>query len=146
MTEQWKRLDEALPREIRQEDAFISTAETFWNGLSSQDQLKCFFSVVDRIYTGTLEDNQSYREILSETFGFDNSSYNIGLLCGFLTIYHRLNNTSEIDDDVYQSIMKTAEDMYENENFSLNRDQTVIVEKDFSWYVAQATARYLNKR
>ena len=42
----------------------------FWNGLSKDDQLKAFCSVMRLLYKAELEEHGSYRYTLYDVFGF----------------------------------------------------------------------------
>ena len=65
--------------------------DTYWKGLSKEDQLKAFYSVVKRIHKGEIEEQGSYRWVLYNVFGFGPEAYSIGMECGFLDLHNMLD-------------------------------------------------------
>ena len=62
----------------------------FWNGLSKDDQLKAFCSVMRRLYKAEIEQNSSYRHTLYDVFGFGPESYVQAQVSGFLAIHNAI--------------------------------------------------------
>ena len=62
----------------------------FWNGLSKDDQLKAFCSVMRLLYKAELEEHGSYRYTLYDVFGFGPESYVQAQLSGFLAIHNAI--------------------------------------------------------
>ena len=68
-------------------DEYETDCDNYWNGLSQDEQLKAFYSVVKRIVQGELKDRGSYRHVLYSTFGFGPDSYSIGMECGYFELH-----------------------------------------------------------
>jgi hypothetical protein len=64
--------------------------DKFWNGLSCEDQLKAFCSVMRRLYKAEIEENSSYRRTLYDVFGFGPESYVQAQVSGFLAIHNAI--------------------------------------------------------
>ena len=64
--------------------------DKFWNGLSREDQLKAFCSVMRRLYRAEIEENSSYRRTLYDVFGFGPESYVQAQVSGFLAIHNAI--------------------------------------------------------
>jgi hypothetical protein len=64
--------------------------DKFWNGLSRDDQLKAFCSVMRRLYKAEIEENSSYRRTLYDVFGFGSESYVQAQVSGFLAIHNAI--------------------------------------------------------
>ena len=62
----------------------------FWNGLSKDDQLKAFCSVMRLLYKAEIEEHGSYRYTLYDVFGFGPESYAPAQLSGFLAIHNAI--------------------------------------------------------
>lgn len=75
-------------------------AESYWNSLSKEDQLKAFYSVVKRIYKGEISDRGSYRWVLYHVFGFGPEAYVIGMDCGYMYLHNAI-----VDGDAPKSTM-----------------------------------------
>jgi hypothetical protein len=70
--------------------------DQWWDGLSQEDQMRAFYSVVKRLVKGEIEDRGSYRYILYEVFGFDAESYMLGMNCGFMTLHNSIYTQQEM--------------------------------------------------
>jgi len=64
--------------------------DKFWNGLSKDDQLKAFCSVMRRLFNAEIEQNSSYRHTLYDVFGFGPESYVQAQVSGFLAIHNAI--------------------------------------------------------
>jgi len=64
--------------------------DKFWNGLSKDDQLKAFCSVMRRLYKAEIEQRGSYRYTLYDVFGFGSESYAQAQVSGFLAIHNAI--------------------------------------------------------
>jgi hypothetical protein len=62
----------------------------FWNGLSKDDQLKAFCSVMRLLYKAEIEERGSYRYTLYDVFGFGPESYAQAQMSGFLAIHNAI--------------------------------------------------------
>ena len=78
---------------IRQEAVEM---DQWWDGLSQEDQMRAFYSVVKRLVKGEIEDRGSYRYVLYNTFGFDAGSYMLGMNCGFMTLHNCIYTHEEM--------------------------------------------------
>jgi hypothetical protein len=70
--------------------------DQWWDGLSQEDQMRAFYSVVKRLVKGEIEDRGSYRYILYDVFGFDAESYMLGMNCGFMTLHNSIYTHQEM--------------------------------------------------
>lgn len=107
MSEDKKDLFDSLAElsQLYQQTAAAYESETFewWNNLPYEDRLRAFYSVCRRIYKGDVEERRSYRGVLYDTFGFDPSSYGIGMECGYMELHNLIftgieAKKKEIDD------------------------------------------------
>lgn len=64
--------------------------DKFWSGLSKDDQLKAFCSIMRRLYKAEIEQNSSYRHTLYDVFGFGPESYVQAQVSGFLAIHNAI--------------------------------------------------------
>ena len=64
--------------------------DKFWNGLSKDDQLKAFCSVMRRLFKAEIEQNSTYRHTLYDVFGFGPESYVQAQVSGFLAIHNAI--------------------------------------------------------
>ena len=71
---------------------YHAEAEKFWNSLTEDQKLQAFYWVTSRINHAELMNNSSYRTVLYEHFGFDPSSYMIGMESGYMSIHNALND------------------------------------------------------
>ena len=89
-----KNLTDALEelREVYKDivDQYEDDCEKFWWGLSKEDQMKAFYSIVKRIVKGELEDNGSYRHVLYNVFGWGPEAYAIGMECGYMELHNAI--------------------------------------------------------
>ena len=69
--------------------------DEWWNGLSKDDQMKAFYSVVKRLVDGELVQKGSYRYVLYEVFGFGMESYMLGMMCGYMTLHNSIDRDVE---------------------------------------------------
>ena len=72
--------------------------DKFWNGLSKDDQLKAFCSVMRRLYKAEIEQNSSYRHTLYDVFGFGHESYVQAQVSGFLAIHNAIWDGERLGD------------------------------------------------
>ena len=64
--------------------------ESFWNSLTTAEQLKCFCAVSRRVYKGEVEDRGSYRHVLYNVFGFGPEAYAQALEAGYMAIHNSI--------------------------------------------------------
>lgn len=81
------------------EKEYHQNADGFWNSLSKEDQLKCFYSICKRIHKGDMEDKGSYRYVLYDVFGFGTEAYAIGMNCGYMAIHNAIFTAKEDKND-----------------------------------------------
>ena len=103
--------------------------DKFWNGLSKDDQLKAFCSVMRRLYKAELEEQGSYRYTLYDVFGFGSESYVQAQVSGFLAIHNaiwdgeRLHSLiAKLEDRVVESLPEQAEEIKQTFN-KFRKDQ-----------------------
>lgn len=71
-------------------DNEVKRDEEFWRSLSSDDQLRAFCYVVRKIHQGEIEQENSYRSMLYDVFGFGPESYVVAQFAGYLEIHNLL--------------------------------------------------------
>jgi hypothetical protein len=82
----WEVFNQAM-KEIEQEQ------EEFWNGLTDEQRLMAFCSVVRRIHKARFTERSSYRGTLYGVFGFGIESYVQAQDAGYLDIHNLEYNT-----------------------------------------------------
>ena len=85
--------------------------DKFWNGLSKDDQLKAFCSVMRRLYKAEIEQNSSYRHTLYDVFGFGPESYVQAQVSGFLAIHNAIWDGERLGHLIDKLEAKVAESM-----------------------------------
>ena len=85
--------------------------DKFWNGLSKDDQLKAFCSVMRRLYKAEIEQNSSYRHTLYDVFGFGSESYVQAQLSGFLAIHNAIWDGERLHSLIDKLEAKVVESM-----------------------------------
>ncbi len=87
--------------------------DKFWNGLSKDDQLKAFCSVMRRLYKAEIEQRGSYRYTLYDVFGFGSESYVQAQVSGFLAIHNAIwdgERLGELIDKLEQRVVESMPD------------------------------------
>jgi len=74
------------------EHGFAQERLTFWNTLTKDEQLLAFCEVVSRLTKAELTEHRSYRGVLYDTFGFDESSYVCAQISGFLELHNAIRD------------------------------------------------------
>jgi hypothetical protein len=92
-SEEWQELTR-LQQEY--ETQYDRMCDDTWNGLDQETQYKMFYSVVKRLVKGELQDNGSYRHVLYQVFGFDESSYFLGMQSGFMALHNAIYNKEDL--------------------------------------------------
>lgn len=95
-----KALEDLRKFQEQAQEIYNEAADQFWNSLSKENQLQCFYSVVKRIYKAEIEQKSSYRYVLYDVFGFGPEAYSVGMSCG----YHAIHN------GLYDLVNKEKED------------------------------------
>lgn len=65
-------------------------ADKFWNGMSKEDQLLAFYSVIKRMHQAEVVDQRSYRGALYDVYGFGPNAYGVGMECGYMTLHNMI--------------------------------------------------------
>ena len=101
----------------------------FWNGLSKDDQLKAFCSVMRRLYKAEIEQRGSYRYTLYDVFGFGSESYVQAQVSGFLAIHNAIwdgellgDLIDKLEGRVVESLPEQAEQVKQTFN-KFRKDQ-----------------------
>jgi len=92
-SEEWQELTR-LQQEY--ETQYDRMCDDTWNGLDQETQYKMFYSVVKRLVKGELQDNGSYRHVLYQVFGFDESSYFLGMQSGFMALHNAIYTKEDL--------------------------------------------------
>ena len=91
--------------------------DKFWNGLSKDDQLKAFCSVIRRLHRAEIEEHGTYRYTLYNVFGFGSESYVQAQVSGFLAIHNAIwdgERLGQLIDKLEARVVEAlAEDAYE---------------------------------
>jgi hypothetical protein len=85
--------------------------DKFWNGLSKDDQLKAFCSVMRRLYKAEIEQNSSYRHTLYNVFNFGSESYVQAQVSGFLAIHNAIWDGERLGELINKLEAKVVESM-----------------------------------
>lgn len=92
----FKQLLTALSEEQEDlEKQIDADMDEWWNGLSKDDQMKAFYSVMKRLVDGELTQKGSYRYVLYDVFGFDAESYGLGMMCGYMSLHNSIERNVE---------------------------------------------------
>ena len=78
------------------EKEYDDEADQLWNSLSQEDKQRAFYSVIKRLVKGELRDRGTYRYILYDVFGFDSSSYFMGMNCGYMELHNSIYTQQEM--------------------------------------------------
>jgi hypothetical protein len=70
--------------------------DEWWNSLSEEHRQAAFYSVVKRLVKGELRDRGTYRYVLYDVFGFDASSYMMGMNCGYMELHNSIYSREEM--------------------------------------------------
>jgi hypothetical protein len=70
--------------------------DEWWNSLSEDHKQAAFYSVVKRLVKGELRDRGTYRYVLYDVFGFDASSYMMGMNCGYMELHNSIYTHEEM--------------------------------------------------
>jgi hypothetical protein len=82
---------EKVKEEVEQVEAQTRQSATdFWSSLSKEDQMKAFFMVTSKLYDAEVNKKLSYRGVLYEEFGFDRSSYVLGMQSNFIDLHNMI--------------------------------------------------------
>jgi hypothetical protein len=98
--------------------------DKFWNGLSKDDQLKAFCSVMRRLYKAEIEQRGSYRYTLYEVFGFGSESYVQAQVSGFLAIHNAIwdgERLGHLIDKLEDRVVESMPDRYEQVKLVFNK-------------------------
>ena len=75
---------------------YDNEADTWWDGLTEDERQLAFYSVVKRLVKGELRDRGTYRYVLYDVFGFDASSYMMGMNCGYMELHNSIYTREEM--------------------------------------------------
>ena len=89
--ELWSAMEDWAEAQREYEQEYDKEATDYWDSLTQEQQLLAFYSVCKRIYKGDIQDEGSYRHVLYSVFGFDMSSYAIGMMCNYMDIHNSID-------------------------------------------------------
>jgi hypothetical protein len=75
---------------------YDNDADTWWDALTEDERQLAFYSVVKRLVKGELRDRGTYRYVLYDVFGFDASSYMMGMNCGYMELHNSIYTREEM--------------------------------------------------
>lgn len=81
---------------------FCEGAETWWETLSKEDQLRAFCCVSKRIHEGEIKTPSSLRGVLFDVFGFGENTYDIAIECGYFDLHNSIYTTEEKEELEHQ--------------------------------------------
>jgi len=119
--------------------------DAWWESLTEKERQDAFYAVCKRIHEGEVVKGGSYRYVLYDVFGFDNSMYVDGMRCGYMALHNALGdgedyqamrgvNRLEVIDDTGRICVKYL-DEDERVRYNLqddNRTLKVFIDK-ISW-------------
>jgi len=73
--------------------------DAWWESLTEKERQDAFYAVCKRIHEGEVVKGGSYRYVLYDVFGFDNSMYVDGMRCGYMALHNALG-----DGEDYQAM------------------------------------------
>ena len=73
--------------------------DAWWESLTEKERQDAFYAVCKRIHEGDVVKGGSYRYVLYDVFGFDNSMYVDGMRCGYMALHNALG-----DGEDYQAM------------------------------------------
>jgi hypothetical protein len=85
--EEWERTSKAYREAF---ERIAEEQEKYWNSLTKEQQIDVFCCVVRRLVKGELEENQSYRGVLYQTFGFGLEAYSLAQNAGYLELHNAI--------------------------------------------------------
>lgn len=93
-TEEWKKLSKIFQEAIEHEK---DLSESFWNGLSSEEQLWAFCAIMRRLSKSYFEEGgRSYRGVLYDVMGWGPEAYATAQCSGFLDIHNSIFSDEEL--------------------------------------------------
>lgn len=101
---------------------FEDKSEQYWNSLTKEQQLDAFCAVSRRIYRGEIEQQGSYRYVLYQIFGFDESSYLQAQCAGYLAIHNSIYSGQNPDDHVKIDVLTREVERLKKKYKSMNSD------------------------
>lgn len=93
-SEEFQKLHETFA-EIEAENE--KREEEVWDSLDYETQLDVFCAIVRKLKMGEIDENQSYRGVLYDVFGFDLDSYVRAQCAGFLELHNAIMTRDDID-------------------------------------------------
>jgi hypothetical protein len=102
-----KKLSEASDLFVEVMKELENEQETYWNSLTTEQQLMCFCAISRRIHKGEIEDGGTYRWVLYDVFGFGPEAYAAAQDAGYLAIH----NSIMTPDQERKLLMSFAEHM-----------------------------------
>lgn len=71
-------------------EQYANDADNYWNSLTYEQKLMCFFAVTKKIHQGDCLENRSYRGVIYDIFEFDMDAYGLGMYSGYFEIHNRI--------------------------------------------------------
>jgi len=86
-------------------DKETDMSESYWSGLSPEEQLWAVCAIVRRLAKGELDENRSYRGILYDTFGWNAGAYVPAQLAGYMELHNSIYGFDDLAH-VFESTLK----------------------------------------
>ena len=97
-------------------------SEQYWNSLTKEQQLDVFCAISRRIYRGEIDEQGSYRYVLYQVFGFDESSYLQAQCAGYLAIHNSIYSGQNPDDHVKIGVLTSEVERLKKKYKSMDHD------------------------
>lgn len=111
MRDYFKKIDEFI-------ENYKKEAEEYFQSLDQENQIKCFMYVVGKIYQNEIIDRGSYRTLLYDSMGFDESTYALGMDFGLMELHNSIHSYVEMKENL-KKLLEHLEIEYDNK--SLNK-------------------------
>ena len=89
-------------------NAYQQMANSYFSGLSPEEQLWAFCAVVEKLCKGELDEGRSYRGVLYGTFGWGPEAYAVAQHAGFLALHNSIYRFEDMKF-VLESTLKDLE-------------------------------------
>ena len=119
LLENLDKTSEVFDQVIRE---FEDKSEQYWNSLTKEQQLDAFCAVSRRIYRGEIDEQGTYRYVLYQVFGFDESSYLQAQCAGYLAIHNSIYSGQNPDDHVKIGVLTSEVERLKKKYKSMDHD------------------------
>lgn len=111
MRDYFKKVDEFI-------ENYKNESEKYFQNLNKENQVKCFMHVVGKIYQNEIIEQGSYRTLLYDVMGFDESTYALGMDFGLMELHNSIHSYDEMKENL-KKLLDYLKIEYDNK--SLNK-------------------------